>query len=156
MFSNLGIPVRVETQSVDSFTLKQLTADLEALHGKADGDFGFGYEPASGKMVVQSSAPEGDFATLEKAYPGLVTYRPGSWGRAADWTNDAQPHWGGAWLQGGGFNCTSGYAIEDNSGHRYMMTAGHCFADGTSTNMGTARRPAAVRSTARTPAASST
>jgi hypothetical protein len=140
-FSGLGIPVRVQDQGTDVATVRKLNTELEALHGTASGDFGFGYEPESGKMVVQSSAPERDFAALEKAYPGLIAFRSGTWGTTADWTNDAQPHWGGAYLQGGGWACTSGYAITDNSGHRYMVTAGHCFTNGTVTNMGTAVRP---------------
>ena len=140
-FSGLGIPVRIASQSADVATIADLSAKLEALHGVAGGDFGFGYEPETGKMVIQSAAPERDFAALEKAYPGLIAFRPGTWATTANWTNDAQPHWGGAYLQGGGWACTSGYAIEDNSGHRYMLTAGHCFDNGVTTNMGTAVRP---------------
>ncbi len=123
---------------VEPFTLGDA---LEKLHGRVEGSFGFGFDVALRKMVVQSEAPESDFAALEKAYPGLISYRPGKWGETASWSNDGQPHWGGAWLQGGGWACTSGYPIEDYSGHRYMLTAGHCFTNGTSTNMGTAVRP---------------
>lgn len=139
--SALGIPVRIETQNPDSAAIEDLEAALEDLHGRVRGDYGFGYEPAVRKMVVQSEAPVAEFAALEKAYPGLISYRPGTWAHTADWSNDSQRHWGGAWLQGGGWACTSGYAMEDNNGYRYMLTAGHCFTNGTSTNMGTAVRP---------------
>jgi hypothetical protein len=68
----------------------------------------------------------------------LAEFRPGKW-ELTSWDNDGQPHWGGAWVQQPqGFNCTSGFAIADNNGHRYMATAGHCFPQGASTNMGTA------------------
>jgi hypothetical protein len=101
-----------------------------------------------GSALIQSpgrcsSSPkllEKAFAGVIKAYPGLIEFRPGTW-ELSSWDNDGQPHWGGAWVQGGGFSCTSGFAIADNNGHRYMATAGHCFTNGTSTNMGTAWRP---------------
>lgn len=136
----LGIPVRVVQQAVQPADLASAATALEGLRTKAGGAFGFGYEPEEGRLVVQSEAPESAFAAIESAYPGLIEFRPGKWALAS-WSNDGPPHWGGAWLQGGGWLCTSGYSMADNSGHKYMLTAGHCFPNGTSTNMGTAVRP---------------
>ena len=134
--STFGIPVSVDVKKVDKATVDQVIADLESMHGKVDGDFGFGYDPATGKVILQSSADESAFSAIEKAYPGLIDFHRGEFGLAANWTNDAPPHWGGAWIQGGGWACTSGYTIVDQYGNKYMTTAGHCFEDNTMTNMG--------------------
>lgn len=135
-----GLSVRVEVVSTEVETVDRLIADLEALNPKITESYGFGFDPQSGKVLVQAEAPKSAFASVEKAYPGLIDYHAGKWDLTS-WDNDGQPHWGGAWVQGGGFVCTSGFAIADNNGHRYMATAGHCFANGVSTNMGTASRP---------------
>jgi hypothetical protein len=138
--SGAGLPVRLETVTVDVKTIDRISADLEALHSTVPGSYGFGFDPRSGQMLIEAEAPESAFASVEAAYPGLVSYHAGKWALAS-WDNDAPPHWGGAWVQGGGKGCTSGFAIEDNNGHRYMATAGHCFNPNVSTNMGTAWRP---------------
>lgn len=140
-FSVAGLTVRVKAIDIEPSTLDRLSDVLEQLSSTVEGSFGFGFDPESGKMMLQSEVPPDAFATVMDTFPGLIDFREGKWDLAASWTNDAQPHWGGAWLWSSSTLCTSGFSIADNNGNRYMATAGHCFAQGTSTNMGTAWRP---------------
>lgn len=135
-----GIPVAVETMSTDKATVDHLSADLETLHGKVNGDFGFGFDSESGRVIVSGSVPEVAFQAIENTYPGLLEYRAATW-QTTDARNDSPPYFGGAWLQSSITDCTAGYSITNNAGNRYMVTAGHCFPNGAATNMGTAIRP---------------
>ena len=138
--SALGLAVRVEQKATSKATIDGLRADLEALHGAARDAFAFAYDPATGKVVVRSAAPASLFASLQRRYPGLIDLHAGVLERTADWANDVEPHWGGGWIQTT-VGCTSAFAIEDGRGHRFMVTAGHCFTHGAITNMGRAVRP---------------
>ena len=104
--------------------------------------YGFGFDPESGTVIVTSEAPEQVFEPVENRFPGKITFRVGFF-RSASMTNDPQPHSGGANLNGDK-NCTSGFALDFNSGGRYMVTAGHCNPNGATTNMGTAWRESAA------------
>ncbi len=138
--SALGLPVRLEQRATGKAPVDRLGADLEALHGTARDAFAFGYDPASGVMLVRSAAPAGLFASLQRRYPGLIDVHIGVLERTADWANDVEPHWGGAWVQTN-IGCTSAFAVEDGKHRRFMVTAGHCFPDGASTTMGRVVRP---------------
>ncbi|MET0739926.1 MAG: hypothetical protein ABWZ26_00035 [Candidatus Nanopelagicales bacterium] len=46
--------------------------------------------------------------------------------------DDIQPFWGGAGLSASGFLCSTGYAVKTFFGTRFMVTAGHCYANRTS------------------------
>ena len=48
--------------------------------------------------------------------------------------DDISPFWGGAGLLASGAICSTGYPVKDAAGNRWMVTAGHCYADGTSVN----------------------
>ena len=142
--SSLSIPVRVETRDIDAATIDQISLALEAVALKVNGQaFGFGFDPESGKFVVQSEAPESAFADVEKAFPGRIVFREARFEKTSI-DNDGQPHWGGAKVAvSGGNACSSGFAMKFNAtGKRYMITAGHCFTNGQSTNMGIAVREA--------------
>lgn len=43
--------------------------------------------------------------------------------------NDIQSYWGGGGITDGSGTCSSGYTVQTSSGYRYMITAGHCFAN---------------------------
>lgn len=136
---SISLPVRVETRDIDAATLDQISKALEAVALKVVGQaFGFGFDPESGKVVLQSEAPESAFAAVERAFPGRIVFREAKFEQTT-MDNDGQPHWGGAKVQVPGTTgyCTSGFAIRFNaSGGRYMVTAGHCFSNGQATNMG--------------------
>jgi hypothetical protein len=44
--------------------------------------------------------------------------------------DDIPPFWGGGGIASGGGICSSGYAVQNGAGTRFMVTAGHCFANG--------------------------
>jgi hypothetical protein len=48
--------------------------------------------------------------------------------------DDISPFWGGAGLLASGAICSTGYPVQDAAGNRWMVTAGHCYANGTSVN----------------------
>jgi hypothetical protein len=141
--AGLGLAVSVESRPITRETVDKATAALEALRPAVSDSYGFSFDPESGKILLQAGSDESEFASVERQFPGAISYHRGEW-HLTSWDNDGQPHWGGAWLQGGGWACTSGFSIADFSGHSYMVTAGHCFTSGTGTNMGTVLRESAA------------
>ncbi len=141
--SRLSLSVRVETRSIDRATIDKIEKSLEAVRPTIlEYSYGFAFDPESGTITLTSEAPETAFKSIEAAFPGKISFRPG-WFRQAGWDNDTAPYSGGAFLNGEKA-CTSGFALDFNSGGRAMITAGHCNVDGTVTNMGTARREPAA------------
>ncbi len=141
--SRLSVSVRVETRDIDRPTIDQIERALVAVRPAIMSySYGFVFDPQSGTVTLTSEAPETSFAAIEAAFPGKISFRPG-WFRQAGWDNPTQPYPGGAFLNGQKL-CTSGFAIDFNSGGRAMVTAGHCNDNGIATNMGTVRREAAA------------
>jgi hypothetical protein len=52
-----GLNVRVKDVNTEVSTIDQLAAELEALKPTIKESYGFGFDPESGKMLVQSEAP---------------------------------------------------------------------------------------------------
>lgn len=139
--SELSVSVRVETRDIDRLTIERISEALEAIKPNIKGHgYGFGFDPESGTMIVRSEAPESAFAAIENAFPGRISFRSGVV-ESTSRCSDTQPYSGGACLNGAK-DCTSGFALDFNAGGRYMVTAGHCDPNGTTTNMGTAWREA--------------
>lgn len=137
-----GLAMRVELRAIDAPTIEQISASLLGMHtvlAESGFSYGYGFDPQSGTVQLDADAPESAFAEILKAFPGLVTYRKATF-ETTSWDNDPPPHFGGAWIQSSTNLCTSGWSMEDNNNHRWMVTAGHCFPNGTSTNMGTSIR----------------
>ncbi len=134
--SRLGVQVVVETRDIDLATIDRITDALIALRPSLAGfAYGFGFDPVTGMVVLRSEAPETAFALIQRAFPGKISFHLGKFELTSQ-SNDAQPHSGGAYLNGQKY-CTSGFTLEDNNNHRWMVTAGHCNDNGVSTNMGT-------------------
>jgi hypothetical protein len=130
----------VEERPINRATIEAISTQLVALKTQViDASYGFGFDPLSGTVILRSEAPESAFAKIEDAFPGKISYLSAKWTQTS-WNNDGQPHWGGAWIQSAAELCTSAFPMADAAGRRYMMTAGHCFPNGTATNMGTAER----------------
>lgn len=137
-----------ETSEITRDTIDRIEEALVALRPSfpARHSYVFGFNPETGLVEVGSDAPRSAFATVEKAFPGKITF---AWAKleqtTGSWTADTAPHWGGAYLQSSTDTCTSGWTIRNQStGTRYMVTAGHCFPNGASTNMGTSLRESAA------------
>lgn len=102
-----------------------------------DHTFGTYADPATGDVVVESDAPRsvlGPLVSLEgvKGARGVAVRtlaRPvkDAWHRR----DDVAPYYGGGGLSASGALCSAGYAVKNAAGTRFMVTAGHCYADGT-------------------------
>jgi hypothetical protein len=70
-------------------------------------------------------------AALERRYPaGTVTVTPEA--HTASWASrehDTSPYHGGALYTTSLGRCTTGPAVQDAAGTRYLLSAGHCFLD---------------------------
>jgi hypothetical protein len=102
--------------------------------------FGTYSDPATGNVVLDTDAPASlvDQLTNAEGDKYLSSVKVITRNEATvdvyQRRDDIPSYWGGAGLQASGFLCSSGYAVKTSSGSRYMVTAGHCFADGTSVN----------------------
>jgi hypothetical protein len=100
--------------------------------------FGIYSDPATGDVVVHTDAPsdvleplisaEGDkylasvrVQVLEEKTTDIYQRR-----------DDIPSYWGGAGISASGAICSSGYAVKTSAGTKYFVTAGHCYANGTS------------------------
>lgn len=140
--ARFGVPFETVATSLDQTTIDVIEARLLALHadiGAAGFSYSFGPDLAVGAVAVRSDAPRSAFESVMSEFPGLVTYTTAVV-RPTGWSNDTSPYKGGAWVQSSQKSCTSGWAMENASGTRWMVTAGHCFPNGVSTNMGTSIR----------------
>lgn len=120
----LGLDGRVETRNVDKRTVDRVTEALAPLKPSLAG-FGYTIEFNPETLVhVVTDAPSGSFAAVDEAFPGRISITRGTLEHTAgSWTDDQSPHWGGAYLDGA-LLCTSGFAIKNASGTRWMVTAG--------------------------------
>jgi hypothetical protein len=102
--------------------------------------FGSYSDPATGNIVLDTNAPAKLVASLtsggdDKSLASIkVQTRQETTTDVYQRRDDVPSYWGGAGLLASGFLCSTGYAVQSASGARWMVTAGHCFADGTSVN----------------------
>jgi hypothetical protein len=101
--------------------------------------FGSYVDSATGRIVLDTDAPaslvaavtdmSGAAAAQRQAASQMQVHR-----RAVtdtfDRRDDIRPFWGGGGITSGGGICSSGYAVQNSVGTRFMVTAGHCFATG--------------------------
>ncbi len=126
---------------VEMMPVTHSLAELEAVRGKVMADTGWqriagdvlsewyvdvthnvvavGVTKLSPQLTAAARERFGDLVQLH------VAPRPHPMSRSADWS----PWAGGIRISSGGFNCTSGFAIEvpGTPASRQMITAGHCF-----------------------------
>ncbi|MGH3785095.1 MAG: hypothetical protein ACRDRG_00750 [Pseudonocardiaceae bacterium] len=102
--------------------------------------FGTYIDPDTGKILIESDAPEGDVPGLinlpgarsadeRQAASEVVVHRTritASYGRH----DDEPPFFGGGAITNGSGACSAGYPVRNSAGTRFMVTAGHCFPDG--------------------------
>lgn len=94
-------------------------------------------DPKTGGVVMQSDAPASVVASLTNltstksaAGIGVATQRITTTD-AFNRRDDIPNYYGGGGLSASGFLCSTGYAVQNSVGTRFMITAGHCFANGT-------------------------
>jgi hypothetical protein len=99
--------------------------------------FGTYTDPATGALVVDTNAPASVVASLtslgtSKAASGVAVHVNRETTKDAYSRRDDVPaFYGGGGLYASGFLCSTGYAVQSSTGARWMVTAGHCFANGT-------------------------
>jgi hypothetical protein len=102
--------------------------------------FGTYGDPATGNVVVDTDAPADLVDSLTSAAGDKnlaitkVEVRQETTTDTFQRRDDIPSFWGGAGLLASNALCSTGYAVQDSSGNRWMVTAGHCYADGTSVN----------------------
>jgi hypothetical protein len=109
--------------------------------------FGTYSDPATGNVVIDTDAPDSLVASLTNSTSKLysaasnrslasakVKIHKEKTKDAFQRRDDVPAFYGGGGLLASGFLCSTGYAVKDASGNQWMVTAGHCFANGTSVN----------------------
>lgn len=98
--------------------------------------FGSYSDPATGAVVIDSDAPDQVVASVSelKGKQGLahikVKVRKAKVSDNFNRKDDTAPFYGGGGLSASGSLCSSGYAVKNSAGTRYLTTAGHCYANG--------------------------
>ncbi|MET0417705.1 MAG: hypothetical protein ABW022_16965, partial [Actinoplanes sp.] len=125
--------VRVEGSSLSAETVDAVTAAIKArtFHPTAHKyNYGSYVDLVDDVIVLGTNAPAAVLDPLVARFGKAITVRSdGQSGRLRK--IDPLPHWGGAGIKDSIATCTSGFAVQ-NSGVRYMVTAGHCFPQGAS------------------------
>jgi len=102
--------------------------------------FGTYGDPRTGNVVVDTDAPASLVESLTGAQGDMnlasvkVQVRSETTTDTYQRRDDIPSYWGGAGLLASNTLCSTGYAVQDSVGNKWMVTAGHCFADGTSVN----------------------
>ncbi|MGW0709859.1 hypothetical protein ACWD4G_28545 [Streptomyces sp. NPDC002643] len=102
--------------------------------------FGSYVDPATGRIVIETDAPQSVVTTLTNLNgepPGQdeaadeAQVRRTTTGDRFSRRDDSPAFYGGGGITSPGAGiCSSGYAVQNGAGTRFMTTAGHCFADG--------------------------
>jgi hypothetical protein len=96
--------------------------------------FGSFADPATGKAVIETNAPSTVVASLVSGYGSVSEIRRTDTVDHYSRRDDVPAYWGGngITLQGTApsARCSSGYAVKNSAGTRFMVTAGHCFSNG--------------------------
>jgi hypothetical protein len=104
--------------------------------------FGSYLDPGTGKIVIETDAPASVVSSLtnlpgaasaaERQAASQVQVRRTTTTDTFSRRDDISPFYGGGGLLAAGALCSSGYAVRNSAGTVFMVTAGHCYANGTS------------------------
>jgi hypothetical protein len=100
--------------------------------------FGSYSDPATGAVVVDTNAPGSLVSRLTSlsgnhSFAGVrVQAKKGTISDTYSRKDDIPAYYGGGGLYASGGYCSAGYAVQNSVGTRFMVTAGHCYANGTS------------------------
>jgi hypothetical protein len=142
-------------------TLQGRIAGYVAKHGTKH-TFGSYLDRTTGKIVLRTDAPasvvtsltttSGFSAAQAQALSSAEVRRSTITDRTR--RDDSAPFWGGAGLLSGNGLCSAGYPVVDSAGIRFMVTAGHCYADGATVTTESGARTFGVVSNRRLPTVS--
>ncbi|CCH33063.1 hypothetical protein BN6_58050 [Saccharothrix espanaensis DSM 44229] len=93
--------------------------------------FGTYADALTGKVVVETDAPAHVVASLVGDHAGSVEVRRQTAKDDYSRRDDVPAFWGGSGITFAAPNghCSAGYTVQNSVGTRFMVTAGHCFAD---------------------------
>ncbi|NHC46997.1 chymotrypsin family serine protease [Motilibacter aurantiacus] len=117
-------------------TIQSRIADYVARNGTRY-TFGTYEDPETGAIVIDTDAPSAVVNQVtgvrtDRTLKGLqVQTRQGRIADAWHRRDDVPAFYGGGGLSAGGGLCSTGYAVQNGVGTRFMVTAGHCYANGT-------------------------
>lgn len=143
-------------------TVQGRIADYVAKHGTKY-TFGSYLDGTTGKIVLLTDAPATLVATLTatsgfsaaeaRALTSAQVRRTTITDRAGR-RDDTAPFWGGAGIRVGNGLCSAGYVVQNSAGTRFMVTAGHCYANGATVLTESSARTFGVVSNRRLPTVS--
>jgi len=119
-------------------TIQTRIARYVAAHGTRY-SFASYVDATTGRIVLSTNAPGAVVSGLtdmsaaaagQRQAAGQMQVRRRAITDTFNRRDDVQPYWGGGGITSGGFLCSSGYAVQNSAGTRFMVTAGHCFANG--------------------------
>ncbi len=119
--------------------LQRRIADHVARHGTAH-TFGSYVDAMTGRIVLETNAPASVVSSLVElpsvsraASQAAQQMQVRSVGTSDSFhrRDDVPAYYGGGGISNGSGVCSSGYAVRNSAGTIRMVTAGHCFADGT-------------------------
>ena len=119
-------------------TIQSRIARYVAAHGTKY-TFGSYLDAATGRIVLDTNAPAtvvsaltqlSGASTAQRAVTGQMQVHRSTASDTWQRRDDVPAYYGGGGIQSGGALCSSGYAVTNSAGARFMVTAGHCFATG--------------------------
>ena len=138
-FAKFGVPVRFERRNITRTQIDMINQRIIGLAWHPEASryaYGFDYDLRRGVFDIRTNAPAQVISPLISAYPGLIEYTYGVT-KSQTRGDDSDPHWGGAVIKDFVTQpCTSGFEVQDASGTKYMVTAGHCYPTNTTVYSG--------------------
>jgi hypothetical protein len=119
-------------------TIQTRIARYVATHGTTY-TFGNYLDPATGRIVLDTDAPADLVSSLtdlsgapidQRQAASQLQLRRTTITDTSGRLDDSPPFHGSAGLDAEGFLCSSGFAVQNSSGTRFMTTAGHCYSNG--------------------------
>ena len=129
----IGDSARLERRSITKATSDAIQ-DKVAKRQWADAAAKYNYatwlDLETGKVVLNTNAPESVTDPLTDQYPGLIDQRHEAVEDTFNRKADVPAFWGGSSIKNGGGVCSSGFVVKKPTGQRFLTTAGHCFGVG--------------------------
>lgn len=147
--SSVGVSMNLKRSSMTKASVASTAANIEKFaHEHPEYQFSFYYDAGKDATHVETEAPVAVVNSLKESVPpkldvhsaprvdnatqerSACTTARTSIAAAPGQNNDPSPHFGAARISDTCGRCTSGFTMQDITGHPYQITAGHCFPSG--------------------------